>query len=456
MNTRASYTKESASALIIVLWIGFGLVALSLYFGQSMSYELRAAENAAAALEADQAIQGAARYVTNVLSRVTEPGLIPETNTYRCSDLYVGDATAWFIGRNDRQNHGAYAAWGLVDEGSKLPLNVVTYDMLSYLPRMTPEIAAAIIDWRDANDEVTESGVESDWYLRQNPPYYAKNTNYDSIGELRLIAGMDLDLLFGEDANLNGILDRNENDSDTAMPFDNRDGRLDPGFMEYFTVHTRIPTVGTNINDQAQISAYIEEKFGSARVAQLTLVPPPNSQNNGQAGQGGQANTAPQWNSILEFYVTSGLTRDEMRQIEGQLVCPNATNALININTASQEVLACIPGIGVELAPQLVAYRSGNAQLNTVAWLPEALGWNATEHMANIRQAGRWVCGRSFQFSADIAAVGRHGRGYKRVKYVFDVADRYAQTKMRQDLTYLGWALGRDVRNSLLLASNKR
>jgi hypothetical protein len=42
------------------------------------------------------------------------------------------------------------------------------------------------------------------------------------------------------------------------------------------------------------------------------------------------------------------------------------------------------------------------------------------------------------------------------VKYVFDVAEGYAQTRSRQDLTYLGWALGRDARNSVQLASNKR
>jgi type II secretory pathway component PulK len=442
--------------LIIVLWIGFGLVLLSLYFGQSMSHELRGADNGVAALEAEQAIQGAARYVTNILSRVTTPGEIPETNTYRCSDIYIGEATAWFIGRNDRQNHGMYAAWGLVDEGSKLNLNVVTYEMLLNLPRITPEIAASIVDWRDGDDEVTESGVESDWYLRQNPAYYAKNTNYDTVGELRLVAGMDLDLLFGEDANLNGIVDLNENDSDTSMPFDNRDARLDPGFMEYFTTYTRISTNGTNINIQADVSALIEERFGEARVRQLTLVPPPNSQNIGQQQQQ-QQGQAPQWGSILEFYVTSGLTPEEMAQIEGYLVCPNATNALLNINTATEAAMACIPGIGIELAPQVVAYRQSNAsQSKSIAWIMEALSWNAQEHMANVREVGPWICGRSFQFSADIAAVGRHGRGYKRVKYVFDVANGYAQTKVRQDLAYLGWALGRDVRNSLLLTSNRR
>ena len=460
MKTRVQHnSSKRASALIIVMWIAFGLVALSLYFGQSMNFELSAADNASAALEADQAIQGAARYVTNVLSRVLEPGLIPETNTYRCADMPIGDARVWFIGRNDRQNHGLYPAWGLVDEGSKLNLNIVTLDMLTNLPRMTLEVASAIIDWRDSDDNPTDpGGAESDYYMRQNPPYYAKNTNYETVGELRLVAGVDLDLLFGEDANLNGILDLNENDSDTSMPFDNRDGRLDPGLMEYFTVYTRIPTTGTNINSQADLRALVEQKFGTSRAQQLTLDPPQQGGGQGQGGgaqaQGGQQ---AQWNSMLEFYMSSGLSMEEMRQIEGYLVCTNATNALVNINTASQEVLACVPGIGVDLAPQVIAYRQSNpTQLNTIAWLPEALGWNAQNNMANIRQVGPWICGRAFQFTADIAAVGHNGRGYKRARYVFDVADGYAQTRFRQDLTYLGWALGKDVRNSVLLATNTR
>jgi type II secretory pathway component PulK len=440
MNTRALQSfRERASALIIVMWVAFGLVALSLYFGQTMSFELKAADNRSAALEADQAIQGAARYVTNVLSRVIEPGLIPETNTYTCTDLHIGEARAWFIGRDDRQNHGQNAAWGFVDEGSKLNLNTVTVDMLTNLPRMTQELASAIIDWRDTDETPTDpGGAESDYYLRQNPPYYAKNTNYDTVGELRLVAGMDLDTLFGEDANLNGILDANENDSDTSMPFDNRDGRLDPGLMEYFTVYTRIPTVGTNVDSPQDVTALIQQFGGSANG--LNLNPP----------QGG-------WTSLLEFYVTSGLSIDIMMKIEGYLVCTNATNALVNINTASQEVLSCIPGIGLDYAPQLVAYRQTNPTLrNTIAWLPQALGWTAQNNMTNIRQVGPWICGRAYQFSADIAAVGHHGRGYKRVKYVFDVADGYAQTRLREDLTYLGWALGKQVRDSISLASNTR
>jgi type II secretory pathway component PulK len=389
--------------------------------------------------------------VTNVLSRVTEPGLMPDVKTYRCEDFPVGDARVWFIGRGDQQNHGFYPAWGLVDEGSKLNLNIVTTNMLLELPNMTPELAAAIIDWRDADSDVTQGGAETDYYQRLTPAYSAKNTNYESIGELRLVAGMNLDLLFGEDANLNGILDQNENDAVTSLPEDNRDGRLDPGFLEYFTVYTRIPTIGTNINDQAGLQALLQAALGASRAQQLRTQP----QGAGPAEAAGGA--AAQFNNLFEFYFQSGLTREEMAQIEGALVCTNATNALININTAPQEVLACVPGIGQQLAPQIIAYRQSNpTTLNTIAWLGDALSWTAANNMTNIQQVGPWICGRTFQLSADIAAVGHHGRGYKRVKYVYDVADGYAKVRFRQDLTYLGWALGKQVRNTLQIASNTR
>jgi type II secretory pathway component PulK len=456
---------EEGSALIIVLWVAFGLVALTLYFGQSMTFELRAAENRVAALNADQAILGAARYVTNVLSRVQTPGEIPLTNTYYQADLAIGDARVWFIGRNDFQNYGVNSAWGLVDEGSKMNLNSVTYDMLMALPKMTPQLAGAIIDWRDSDDDVAQDGgAETDTYARLTPPYRAKNTNYESAAELRLVQGMDLDMLFGEDGNLNGILDKNENDSEVAMPFDNRDGRLDPGLMEYFTVYTRVPTLGTNITDLAQVGTLLQTFFGNDVALQVAnnLRPTIAGAGGGGGGQqqgGQQQGGAPTYglSNILHFYFMSGLTRDQMAQIEGYLVCTNATNALININTASEQVLACVTNIGYDLAPTMIAYRQSNpSQLNTVAWIKDALNWTWENDRAKIIQTGNYICGRAFQFSADIAAVGPHGRGYKRVKYVFDVADGWAQMRYRQDLTYLGWALGRQVRDTTLASNTRR
>src|SRR5438876_212794 len=95
---------ERGSVLIIVIWIAFGLVSLALYFAHSMSFEMRAADNRVAGMKAEEAIAGAARYVSNVLANAQQPGALPDTNTYRFAAVPVGEATFWLIGRRDEQD----------------------------------------------------------------------------------------------------------------------------------------------------------------------------------------------------------------------------------------------------------------------------------------------------------------------------------------------------------------
>jgi hypothetical protein len=60
------------------------------------------------------------------------------------------------------------------------------------------------------------------------------------------------------------------------------------------------------------------------------------------------------------------------------------------------------------------------------------------------------VTTRSFQFTADIAAVGAYGRGYRRVKFIFDMSNGTPTILYRQDLSRLGWALGDKARQNLV------
>jgi hypothetical protein len=50
--------------------------------------------------------------------------------------------------------------------------------------------------------------------------------------------------------------------------------------------------------------------------------------------------------------------------------------------------------------------------------------------------------------------VGHNGRGYRRVRFVFDTSSGIPQIVYRQDLTYLGWALGKNLYDQL--ASNTK
>src|ERR1035441_5996837 len=65
-------SSPDAAVLVIVLWIAFGLVSIALYFGQSMMFNLQTADNYEASVEADQAIEGAARYINAVLTNLQQ------------------------------------------------------------------------------------------------------------------------------------------------------------------------------------------------------------------------------------------------------------------------------------------------------------------------------------------------------------------------------------------------
>lgn len=443
--------RENGSLLIIVLWIAFGLVALTLYFAHSMSQELRASDNRVAALEANQAIDGAARYLSNILATVAYPGYMPAPTDFACEAVPVGDATFWLIGRdtNDWEVSLEQPFYGLVDEAAKINLNApwLTADMIQYLPGMTTQIAAAIMDWRDANTSISTDGAEDETYSKLTQPYKAKNAPFESVEELRLVAGVTTEILYGEDANLNGILDANENDAEDSAPYDNRDGRLDPGLMEYFTVYSYEPMVGTNINSPNDLRALLESSFGQSRARdifnQLRTT-------GGTGGQPGPGNTYPYVSSVLELYLRGGFSQDEFAQIADYLA--PTTNILVNVNTASQPVLECIPGIGVDYAAQLISFREANpSKLSSVAWVAEAIGDDT-----QARTAGLYLTTHSYQFTADIAAVGHHHRGYQRVRFVFDTSEEHPLIVRRQDLTHLGWALGRETRTTVLAAAREQ
>jgi len=228
-NSKLQERNQRASTFIIVLWIAFGLVSITLYFAHAMSFELRASDNRVSGMAAEQAIEGAVRYVNYVLSNQPTNGFLPDPTTYLSEAVPVGEAHFWLIGRDTNNPVGpGQLFFGLVDEGSKLNLNSATSNMLYFLPRMTADLTSAVLDWRTTNSTASFQS----YYAMAHPAYQNKGAPFETVDELRLLYGADMDVLLGEDANRNGVLDPNEND-------DNRDGQLEPGILDYVTVQPR-------------------------------------------------------------------------------------------------------------------------------------------------------------------------------------------------------------------------
>jgi len=439
--------------LFIVLWICLGLVTLAIYSAYTVNSELQAAANRVGEIEARQAVAGAIRYAAYVLNNYAIDGVIPNsgippdpTQDYDSAALQVGsgknDPQFWFIGRDPNNIPTTDPVFGLVDEASKLNLNTVTTAMLNLLPtqNMTPDFASAITAWKSKASSA--NNAISSLYSTLDPARTNKGAVYETTDELRLVYGATLDLILGEDTNRNGAMDANENDGDQSPPHDNQDGVLQPGMLEYVTAFTNQPT--TTITGTARVDIRTTGTRGNlSRIMQ---------QKGFTAGRARQiiTNLGPTtFTNVADFMVASRMTAAEYALIHTSITAPGTSSVLglVNVNTASETVLACIPGIGPTNAPALVAYRVANpAALTSFAWLSQVLT------KTNIHGAGPYITDQSYQFSADIAAVGRNGRGYHREKVVFDTSQGIPRIIYREDLTASGWALGPTVRQTLKTA----
>ena len=248
------------SALLIVLVV-VTLLTLSAYtYTQTMQTEFEAAMIHGQDVQARQAADSGVDYVATLLARRSVTG---EDNLQQNPAVFQGvpvvDAQQSgqrvrfsIIAGLEADPHSSRVRYGLIDESSKLNLNLLDdlqtdlqladediANWLMYVPGMTQEHVDAIRDWIDPDSDVRTYGAESDVYQALNPPYLAKNGPLETLDELLLVRGVTPQLLYGEDANRNGLLDPSENDGDASMPFDNADGVLNHGWSAYLTVNSR-------------------------------------------------------------------------------------------------------------------------------------------------------------------------------------------------------------------------
>ncbi len=105
--------------------------------------------------------------------------------------------------------------------------------LLLALPGMTSDVADCILDWLDEDDEPRPYGAEVEYYSTLPTPYQPANGPINSVEELLLVRGVTPSLLFGVDANRNGVVDAAEQQN--AAVDINSVASL--GMAAYITVH---------------------------------------------------------------------------------------------------------------------------------------------------------------------------------------------------------------------------
>lgn len=248
---------RAGSALIVVLVLIVMLSLAAYSFSGRMIDENEVSEYGLRKAEALACAESGIEYAATLLGQEEDPE--QPLSLYHNPSQFAGVLVATgsvaenrgrftFVAPLESDTGGTRVRSGLIDESAKRNLNAISTfgleeeqeaAMLMNLPGMTEEIADAILDWIDSDDEPRSFGAESDTYQSRTPPYAARNAPLESLDELLLVQGVTPQLLFGEDANHNGLLDPNENDGDASLPFDDADGRLNPGWAAFLTVSSR-------------------------------------------------------------------------------------------------------------------------------------------------------------------------------------------------------------------------
>lgn len=394
--------RRKGVALLIVLWMMAILTLLMYAFVGDMQVEYSVAGGYADGKKAEQlawsAIDLACATVLNDTQRWQSLNDTTwATNPDNFYEYPLGDG-AFTIFRpvyDDAQT----ILWGLDDEASKINLNTASKEILLKLPNMTEEIADAILDWRDTDSTPGPSGAESAYYNSLNPPYNCKSQPFETVEELLYVRGITPEILYGEDFNLNGRMEQNENDGDQTWPRDNRDGKLDPGLWQLCTVWSSDANMDADGKNRVNLNTATAQQLQDAglqpaeaqNILTQRLVVPYLSVAQLLGGQG----------------VPVVLTPQRFRQVVDKLsvVDDQRVPGLVNINTAPKQVLLCLPGITEEIAVKIMEYRTtpGN-DLSNMGWLLSVV------EPAVLQRFAQYITCRSYQFR--IHAVGRVGTPY--------------------------------------------
>ncbi len=262
---RAPSRGDRQGFVIIAVLIVVVVLSLAAYrFTDLMTAEYRAAARSQDAAQARLAARSGIYYAAAMLSDPAilggELGGNPYADgsftpqTVRSGDHPRQEARFVLVSVVSDGGGGFEQRYGCVaDEAAKLNINTliqldpsgqVLYDALMMLPNMTADVADAIVDWVDADEDSRESGAESDYYLGLSQPYRAKNGPLNSLDELLLVRGVAPQVLYGTDRNRNGVADDDPNG-----------GTFDRGLADYLTVYGR----ELNLDSQGQLRANVNE-----------------------------------------------------------------------------------------------------------------------------------------------------------------------------------------------------
>jgi hypothetical protein len=371
---------------------------------------------------------------------------------------------------------------------------------------MTQALVDCLLDYREPGNTPRPQGAKQDFYDQLPHPYLIRGGPLLTVEELLLVKGFDGTIVYGVDANMNGILDPNECDGGQSFPPNNGDSTtLDMGMVGRTTTFSYEPNVASDgsprisLNGPADAIGKLKSaglpdqtiKFIAAyradgnvftdpsQLLEMTYTPKPAAtQPSTTQPSTTRPTTAPAASSIPltdltdsdaadstsagaaqgasgqggAGQISSGVGADQLALVCDKLTAkPDAAMpvaGLVNVNTASKEVLGSLPGMTPDLAQSIVDVRGGldPGVRSTIAWLKTQ---NVLDS-ATFKMVAPFLTARSFQFRIKCVGFCVPSGRFKVVEAVVDLAGATPRILYMRDLTRLGMPFAIDVSSQTL------
>ena len=305
----------------------------------------------------------------------------------------------------------------IVDAAARININSSPQEQLERLP-LSQEQIESLLDFREAGRDPRAQGGKDEFYGNLSEPYNAKLRPFDAVDELLQVRGWTADVLFRPVEDVA---------SNTPLPQDAA-GRTVP-LYDLLTTSSYSPQV---------------DPAGQARINVNTGNQQQRAQRLLQAGFSQQASAIitarNNWASIGEIAAATGLTPEDQQRVLDYLAVNGQPRiaGLMNINTASEELLSTVPGITPDIAQAIVQRQGqGFASLGELATIP-----GVTAQVLQQAAGSLTTISQSFI----VRVIGLAGESTVALEAIVDVAD--GQPRLRQILevpytnveTRWGWA----------------
>ncbi len=321
--------NKRGMALILVLWIMLALILLAAGISIMARTETQISRNHSDLIRCRWASRAGIYSAMEKLKTLNE-----EQNTYLGEEPYTVTSDDMSL------DFGGYVFNVVIqDETSRVNINAAEAPTLTKLFETT-DLVDCIVDWRDTDETPGSDGAETEYYNTLKPSYNCKNADFETVRELQLVKGVTSDIL-------------------SAPMTTGTTPLID--MLTVFAPKTAATADTSGLVDiQSATQESLQSAFGSVLTADdITAII--------------QYRTSQAFKTPAEIVLVPGLERSKIEQIYDRLTVSGieAKKGLVNINTASVDVLSVIPGFDQDIATAIINYRKDQGAYSSVSQLLE-------------------------------------------------------------------------------------